>query len=206
MIISNSNIYELTNNINSYIDNKTAKYFSNIEVKLLNYLHKYGRIYDVQKKDIINKVFNNKDFHAFISDLIKEIDDLLIQNHIDLFKKQFNLNVDSLSEFNLNSHLLNEYRFSYFLGKIIEKNIDQVIGNCFSNSILEYLWDKILSADTILSFANLSSASFNKRHSMDIERRVKGILINLKIKFKNDLKSQVYEYISLIQRNNLKTA
>lgn len=210
MFLSNFTLHDVLDRINLYIDEEVNHYFINIEENLLKYISKNNRIYNLQKSDILKKTIHNLGFEEFIYNLINEIAEQLNAHYIESYEKDFDLNPESLSDFKLNSTLLKQYSFSHFAAKNIEENIDKVIEtNLFdhiSNRAFKFILDNLSPSDVILSFTNLSSECFNKRHRIDIERRLKGILINFKIRLKHELKSQIYDHVMSIQSSHLESA
>ena len=203
MFLSNFVLHDTLEKVNLYIDEEVNHYFINLEKNLLKFISKSNRIYNLQKSDILRKTINNLGFEEFIYSLVNEITRQLNINYIEAYEEDFVVNLKSLSDFKLNSTLLKQYNFSHFAAKNIEETIDKVIENNLfdriSNRAFDFILDNLSSSEIILSFANLSSDCFNKRHSIDIERRLKGILVNFKIRLKNELKSQVYNHVISLQ-------
>lgn len=210
MFLTNSDIYIALEKSYSCIDNEIGQYFIKIENTILDFINKGNNIYGFQKDDIVKKVFYNNDFKEFLLELICQISDQLNSNCFEVSNKNFDVDLESISQFNINSTLCSQYRLSYHLAKSIEKNIDETISSYLfsgiSNKVTDIFLDNLSPADAILSFTNLSSHSFNKRHRVDMERRIKGILLNFKVRLKNNLKSQVYNHLQYIQKNNIRTA
>ncbi|WP_432665515.1 hypothetical protein R9X47_04425 [Wukongibacter baidiensis] len=210
MFLTNLDMYISLEKAYLIIDNEVDQYFKRIEDKTLKFLNRGNSIYNFKKSDILKNTFHNKDFEEFLLNLIYQICNQLNANYIEAMEEGFNVDLESISQFNMNFALNNQYKFSYHLAKNIEKNIDEVVENNLfnrvSNKAMNFFLGKISPSDIISSFTNLSSDDFNKRHKIDIQRRIKGILINFKVRLKNTLKSQVYDNLLCIQKNNIKTA
>lgn len=184
------------------INNEIDKYFISLERTILDYF-KDINIYEINNDMVLNLIIKDLKF----KDFIKKIQSMLNDN----FTFNLKLDMKKILVLQIDDLIFNEYKLSYFFIKAIEKSIDEIIDKNISSYIknkpTKFVLNKFTPSQFILSITGLSSNSYFKRHQVDIYKRTKGNLLNIKYRLKRELRKSITDNLSIkIININSKTA
>ncbi len=183
------------NLVSKLIDDEIDKYFSSLTLNIDNFVKK-NDMYTLNKEYVLCEIFS-KDFYMCITKL-----EFMIRRVIH--NEEFVFNVSELEKdklFNFNSEIISQYKNTYELSSRIEELVDESFEfgffNNISNKIVELIVSEINYGEKIFSKIGMSSKTFNIKHKEDLYKRLKGIIINIKIRVKMTLKSHMIKYLEV---------
>ncbi|EOC99517.1 hypothetical protein [Caldisalinibacter kiritimatiensis] len=183
-----------------FIESEINSYFVDLEKNINNWLENKANIYDIRKEQLISKIVYENQFEAFLEELKRKVRQAIAIN-IDNF--YFDIDINKIVDIKWNKSLQRSYYHTHFLSGQAEKNIDKLLDKFFydriSNKVLKYLTSKGSLGEQIFYCTGISSKQINERHKEQINKRIIGIITNIRYRLIREVEKQIYENINNVK-------
>ncbi|MBM7614447.1 hypothetical protein [Alkaliphilus hydrothermalis] len=183
-----------------YIDQEVNQYFSSVEKMILKSLQKKNQLYNLDIVTTIQQVvFNDNEFKNMINSIKDRIGS--VASYYRIAKPiELNISDEEIGILTTNTALLKEYKKTYQMALQTEAHLDDVFNDSLA-LIFPRKYEKVLEERNfsmgkgLLSLLRLSSQELSIRHQKEFSKRIAGILLNIKLRTKKQLKNQCNDFL-----------